>query len=111
VTGRTEQPHRPGLPERPPGLPERPPGLAERPPGLAEGAPGLAERPPGLAEGAPGLPERPDRLAFPGVAPSAPSFEDEIRAAVRFERVLAVRALVAIALVALVLGLRMHFFG
>jgi hypothetical protein len=51
------------------------------------------------------------RPAFPGVDRSAPSFDDEIRAAVRFERGLAVKALLCLALVALVLTVRVYFFG
>jgi len=49
--------------------------------------------------------------AYPGAPPSAPSFEDEIQHAVAYERGLAVKALLAIALVALVLVLRVSFFG
>ena len=51
------------------------------------------------------------RAAYPGAPPSAPSFDDEIEDAVQYERGLAVKALLAIALVALVLGLRVAFFG
>jgi hypothetical protein len=51
------------------------------------------------------------RPAFPGADPSAPSFDDEIRAAVRYERGLAVKAVLCIALVALVLTVRVYFFG
>jgi hypothetical protein len=43
--------------------------------------------------------------------PPAPSFEDEIRATVRYERGLAVKALLSIALVAAVLAFRVYFFG
>jgi hypothetical protein len=49
--------------------------------------------------------------AYPGAPPSAPSFEDEIETAVEYERGLAVKALLSIALVALVLVLRVAFFG
>ncbi len=49
--------------------------------------------------------------AYPGAPPSAPSFTDEIEAAVEYERGLAVKALLSIALVALVLVLRVAFFG
>jgi hypothetical protein len=49
--------------------------------------------------------------AYPGAPPSAPSFEDEIHSAVEYERGLAVKALLSIALVALVLVLRVAFFG
>jgi hypothetical protein len=41
----------------------------------------------------------------------APSFEDEIRATVHYERGLAVKALLSIALVAAVLAFRVYFFG
>lgn len=44
-------------------------------------------------------------------APPAPSFEDEIRVTVRYERGLAVKALLSIALVAAVLAFRVYFFG
>ena len=56
-------------------------------------------------------PARPDREAFPGAPPSAPSFDDEIHDAVRYEQGLAVKALLALALVAVVLALRVYFFG
>jgi hypothetical protein len=49
--------------------------------------------------------------AYPGAPPSAPSFEDEIETAVEYERGLAVKALLSIALVALVLVVRVAFFG
>jgi hypothetical protein len=49
--------------------------------------------------------------AYPGAPPSAPSFEDEIEDAVEYERGLAVKALLSVALVALVLVLRVAFFG
>jgi hypothetical protein len=49
--------------------------------------------------------------AYPGAPPSAPSFEEEIENAVAYERGLAVKALLSIALVALVLVLRVAFFG
>jgi hypothetical protein len=52
-----------------------------------------------------------ERAAYPGAPPQAPSFDDEIHAAVRYERGLAVKALVAICLVALILALRVYFFG
>ncbi len=56
-------------------------------------------------------PARPDEPAFPGAPPSAPSFDDEIRAVVRYEKGLAVKALLAIALVAVIITLRVYFFG
>ena len=40
-----------------------------------------------------------------------PGFDDEIRSALRYERGLAVKALVAIALVAVILVLRQFVFG
>jgi len=40
-----------------------------------------------------------------------PGFDDEIRSAVRYERGLAVKALLAIALVAVILVLRQFVFG
>jgi len=51
------------------------------------------------------------REAYPGAPASAPSFDDEIDDAVRYEKGLAVKALLAIVLVALVLALRVYFFG
>lgn len=51
------------------------------------------------------------KAAYPGAPPSAPSFEDEIEHAVEYERGLAVKALASILLVALVLVLRVAFFG
>jgi hypothetical protein len=57
-------------------------------------------------------PQRPGaETAYPGAPPSAPSFEDEIHHAIAYERGLAVKALLSIALVALVLVLRVAFFG
>ena len=44
-------------------------------------------------------------------APPEPSFEEEIRATVRYERGLAVKALLSILLVAAVLTFRVYFFG
>jgi hypothetical protein len=58
-----------------------------------------------------GHPGRPDRAAFPGAPDTARSFDDEIDDAVRYEKGLAVKALLAIALVAAVLALRAYFFG
>jgi hypothetical protein len=40
-----------------------------------------------------------------------PSFDAEIRGALRYERVLAARALIVIAVVVAVLALRVYFFG
>jgi hypothetical protein len=56
-------------------------------------------------------PQPPGTPAYPGAPPSAPSFEDEIEEAVEYERGLAVKALLALGLVALVLVLRVAFFG
>jgi hypothetical protein len=55
--------------------------------------------------------DTPDRAAYPGAPPTAPSFEDEIDAATRYEKGLAIKAVLAIALVVVVLGLRVYFFG
>ncbi len=57
-------------------------------------------------------PAAPRDLA-PREAPAAPapSFEDEIRVTVRYEKGLAVKALLSIALVAAVLAFRVYFFG
>jgi hypothetical protein len=52
-----------------------------------------------------------EQKAFPGAPPDAPSFEREMDDAVEYERGLAVKALLSIALVALVLVLRVSFFG
>jgi hypothetical protein len=52
-----------------------------------------------------------EQEAYLGAPPSAPSFEHEIRDAVEYERGLAVKALLALALVALVLVVRVAFFG
>jgi hypothetical protein len=52
-----------------------------------------------------------DQPPYPGAPASAPSFDDEINAAVRYEKGLVVKAVVAIALVAVVLALRVYFFG
>jgi hypothetical protein len=58
------------------------------------------------------LPQPPAaEAAYPGAPPSAPSFEDEIHTDVEYERGLAVKALLSVALVALVLVLRVAFFG
>jgi len=51
------------------------------------------------------------RLAFPGAPPSAPSFEHEVDTDVSYEKGLAVKALVAIAIVLLVLAVRVYFLG
>ncbi|HTZ27411.1 MAG TPA: hypothetical protein VMC83_25675 [Streptosporangiaceae bacterium] len=52
-----------------------------------------------------------ERKAYPGAPPSAPSFDREIDDAVEYERGLAVKALLALVLVALVLVIRVSFFG
>lgn len=54
---------------------------------------------------------RPGRAAFPAAPPSAPSFEDEVRAAVSYEKGLAGKAVVAIAIVAIVIAVRFLFLG
>ena len=52
---------------------------------------------------------RPGRAAYPGAPPEAPSFEDEIETATRYEKRLVLKALLAIALVAVALLIR--FYG
>jgi hypothetical protein len=52
-----------------------------------------------------------EQQAYPGAPPSAPSFEREIDVAVEYERGLAVKALLSLLLVALVLVVRVAFFG
>lgn len=52
-----------------------------------------------------------DGPARPGAPASAPSFEDEIDTAESYEKHLVVKTLVAIALVAVILALRVYFFG
>lgn len=51
------------------------------------------------------------RPPFPGAPREARSFDDEIGAAVRYEKGLAVKAVLVIVLVALIIGLRVYFFG
>jgi hypothetical protein len=46
-----------------------------------------------------------------GARVTDPGFDDEIRSAVRYERGLAVKALLAIALVAVIIVLRQYVFG
>jgi hypothetical protein len=55
----------------------------------------------------------PSGVPAPRQEPAVPalSFEDEIRVTVRYEKGLAVKALLAIALVAAVLAFRVYFFG
>ena len=80
--------------------PEQPPAASPDPPAR-----------PCPADPAP--PRPPSSLPAPRAepAPPAPSFEDEIRATVHYERGLAVKALFSIALVAAVLAFRVYFFG
>jgi hypothetical protein len=56
-----------------------------------------------------GYPDK--RTAYPGAPDEARSFDDEISAAVRYEKGLAVKALVAIALVAAILAVRAYLLG
>ncbi|HTS95152.1 MAG TPA: hypothetical protein VMI33_00870 [Streptosporangiaceae bacterium] len=57
-------------------------------------------------------PARPGEPApAPGQPPVATSFDEEIRSAVSYERGLAVKCLLALALVAVILALRVYFFG
>jgi hypothetical protein len=51
------------------------------------------------------------RPAFPGAAPSALSFDDEIDISVSYEKGLVIKALLAIALVLCVLAVRMFLSG
>jgi hypothetical protein len=51
------------------------------------------------------------RAAFPGAPPSAPSFEEEIDTATRYERSLVGKALLAIAVCVLILAIRAIFSG
>jgi hypothetical protein len=82
-------------------------GHRPQPPGAASSYPGA---PSGVTPAYPGAPPG-VTPAYPGAPPSAPSFTDEIHSAVEYERGLAVKALLSIALVALVLVLRVAFFG
>lgn len=47
----------------------------------------------------------------PATAEQARVFEDEVRDAVRYERGLAIKCVAAVLLVAVVLALRVYFFG
>jgi hypothetical protein len=77
-----------------------------------DGPPGPPVPPAGGMTGDGRRPQPPnEEAAYPGAPPSAPSFEEEIGDAVRYERGLAVKALLALALVAVVLLLRVLFFG
>jgi hypothetical protein len=51
---------------------------------------------------------RPGRAAYPDAPPEAPSFEQEIETATRYEKGLVLKALLAIALVAVALLIRFH---
>jgi hypothetical protein len=51
------------------------------------------------------------RAAYPGAPDEARSFDDEISAAVRYEKGLAVKALAAIALVAAILAICAYLLG
>ena len=80
-------------------------------PAGGDGPPNLPAPPGGGMTGNGHRPQPPATPAYPGAPPSAPSFEDEIEDAVEYERGLAVKALLALGLVALVLVLRVAFFG
>lgn len=69
----------------------------------------MSSRPP--ESHVPGRPSSGDRSPAPGDPPVPVPFDDEIRAAVRYERGLAVKALVAIVVVAVVLALRVFLLG
>jgi hypothetical protein len=94
----------PSRPAPRPGAPQQQPAAAP-----ARGAP----LPPGPSADAAcaGPQPAPGRPAFPGADPLAPTFEDEIRTALSYEKGLAGKALVAIAIVALVLAVRFLFLG
>jgi hypothetical protein len=51
------------------------------------------------------------RAAFPGAPPSAPSFEEEIDTATKYERSLVGKALLAIAVCVLIVAIRAFFSG
>jgi len=51
------------------------------------------------------------RAAFPGAPPSAPSFEEEIDTATKYERSLVGKALLAIAVCVLMVAIRAFFSG
>jgi len=60
------------------------------------------------------LPDQPvvsRRAAFPGAPPSAPSFEEEIDTATKYERSLVGKALLAIAVCVLIVAIRAFFSG
>jgi hypothetical protein len=80
-------------------------------PARGDGPPNLPAPPGGGMTRNGHRPQPPATPAYPGAPPSAPSFEDEIEDAVEYERGLAVKALLALGLVALVLVLRVAFFG
>jgi hypothetical protein len=80
--------------------PEQPPAAPPDPPAQPCPADPAPPRPPSSL---PALRAEP--------VPPVPSFEDEIRATVHYERGLAVKALLSIALVAAVLAFRVYFFG
>ena len=77
--------------------PEQPSALPPDPAGHPHQADPAALRPP-------------SSLPAPREEPAS-SFDDEIRATVHYERGLAVKALLSIALVAAVLAFRVYFFG
>ena len=68
-------------------------------------------------ENQPDQPGQPDRslvsrrAAFPGAPPSAPSFEEEIGTATKYERSLVGKALLAIAVCVLIVAIRAFFSG
>jgi hypothetical protein len=51
------------------------------------------------------------RPAFPGAPASAPTFEDEISTALSYEKGLAVKSLIAVAIVLIVVAIRIFFLG
>jgi hypothetical protein len=97
--GRGPRPQQPRPAQAPPQPPTGPVTAAPLPPGLEE------QTASALLQVVRGRP------AFPGAPPSALSFEDEIDAALSYEKGLAIKALMAIALVLLVLAVRVYFLG
>jgi len=92
----TAQPDQKDQPEDLPGQPGQPGGRLDLPGGRLD---------------LPGRPVVSRQAAFPGAPPSAPSFEDEIDTATRYERSLVGKALLAIAVCVLILAIRAFFSG
>src|ERR1700730_9114123 len=74
--------------------------------------PDQPEDPPDLPEDRLGMPDQPGgspTVACPGAPPSAPSFEEEIDTATKYERSLVGKALLAIAVCVLIVAIRAFF--